>query len=484
MNNKPLWMIGAASVRGQGHVKIDLPNQDAYEVAMSRDGNSVAAVVSDGAGSALRAGEGASACVKIMIRCLLDIGEKHRDAVAGALNHKACDQKFIQERITQGLQEVRNFLDSTGQGLQDFHHTFTGTVLTPTGGIVAQIGDSPAIITLAEIVLDATGKHKEVDFFAKHEVFTPEKGEYANETSFVTQPNWLTNLRYIPFHSDSQRAVLLMSDGAGELAISKGRAFRPFIGTMIHKMINADTRQERDQILHENLAHPQADALTADDKTLVILCHRDWKKLAAQPHVEEPELDEPCPDQESLSQLSRPPECQGSVHNALNSVTSILTGHHKGEQRSIVYNLMRYLPILPFVLGAVVISVYFLTRGKAEQAPPHPVIMTPSASTIDRTPQHTTGDMVVPVESTNTAEKILPSEKEKIPLVTKENPSANPSANPSENSHETQKKPKERSYSWLPSWTFPPKPTPTVLSPDKQSETENTDSFSKKPVGK
>jgi len=482
-------MIGAASVRGKGHVKIDLPNQDAYEVAISRDGNSIAAVVSDGAGSALRAGEGARVCVKIMIRCLLDIGEKHQAAVAGALNHKACDQEFIQERITQGLQEVRNFLDPTGQQLQDFHHTFTGTVLTPTGGFVAQIGDSPAIITLAETILDdTTGKHKEVDFFAKHEVFTPEKGEYANETSFVTQPNWLTNLRYIPFHSDSQRAVLLMSDGAGELAISKGRAFRPFIGTMIHKMINADNRQERDQILHDNLAHPQADALTADDKTLVILCHRDWKKLAAQSHVEEPDLDEPYPDQESHSQLSRQPECQGSAHNALNSVTSISTGHHKDEQRSIVCNLMRYLPILPFVLGAVVISVYFLTRGKAEQAPQHPVIMTPSASTIDSAPQNTTGDMVAPVESTNTAGKILPSEEEKIPLVTKEIPSAIPS----DNSHKTQKNPKERSYSWLPSWTSPAKPTPTVLSPDKQSETENTDSsFSlpevfvpKKPVGK
>jgi serine/threonine protein phosphatase PrpC len=344
VTNNSLWIIGAASVRGTGHVKIELPNQDAYEVASSRDGSSIAAVVSDGAGSAPHAEKGAKACVKIMARCLLDIAENHCDAIAGALNLNPRGQQLLQERVTRGLQEVRNSLDPTGQRLQDYHHTFTGTVLTPTGGFIVQIGDSPAIITRAETALDISGKHREVDFFAKHEIHMPEKGEYANETSFVTQPDWLASLRFFPFHCDNHRAVLLMSDGTGELAISKGQAFRPFIGTLIHQMLKAHSQQERDQVLHENLSHPQADELTADDKTLVILYHRDWLNLSALPHTVKSDLDEsPNVQEASWDQHPPPPE------------------KHKNSVR---------LAFLTFVLGIVIASAFFLTPWETVQRTP------------------------------------------------------------------------------------------------------------------
>lgn len=343
MKNGPDWIIGSASIRGTGHVKNDLPNQDAYEVAESRDGSSIAAVVSDGAGSASQAEEGAKACARIMAGILLDIADNHRDAIAGALGHNTRAQQLLQECVTQGLKKVRDTLDPTGQRLQDYHHTFTGAVLTPTGGFVVQIGDSPAIVTRAEIVLDKSGGRKEVDFFARHDVHMPEKGEYANETSFVTQPDWLANLRYFPFHCDNHRAVLLMSDGTGELAISKGQAFRPFIGTLIHQMLAARNRQERDQVLLDNLTHPQADELTADDKTLVILCHRDWRNLAALPYSVKSELDESSEEQSPMESHLSPPEKQ---------------------------NASVRLPLLTFVLGVVMASAYFLAPWGVMLRPP------------------------------------------------------------------------------------------------------------------
>lgn len=361
-----LWIIGSASIRGTGHVKNDLPNQDAYEVAESRDGSSIAAVVSDGAGSASQAEEGATACARIMAGCLLDIAENHRDAIAGALSHNTRAQQLLQECVTQGIKKVRDTIDPTGQRLQDYHHTFTGAVLTPTGGFVVQIGDSPAIVTRAEIVLDKSDGHKEVDFFARHDVHMPEKGEYANETSFVTQPDWLASLRYFPFHGDNHRAVLLMSDGTGELAISKGQAFRPFIGTLIHQMLKARNQQERDQVLHDNLTHPQADELTADDKTLVILCHRDWNSLAALPYSIQSDLDEYYEKRGPIDSHLSPPEKQ---------IPSV------------------GLPLLTFVLGVVVGSAYCLVPWDAMLRSPAAPISKPVPNPADK---HNPAQIVVP----------------------------------------------------------------------------------------
>lgn len=407
MNNESLWLIGAASVRGKGHVKIDLPNQDAYKVAVSRDGSSIAAVVSDGAGSASRAEEGSNACVKIMLRSLLEIAESHRAAVVGVLNHNARDQQLIQDRITQGLQAVRDSLDPTGQKLQDYHHTFTGTVLTPAGGFVVQIGDSPAIITRAETVLDTSGKRREVDFFAKHEVHMPEKGEYANETSFVTQPNWLANLRYFPFYSDNHRAVLLMSDGAGELAISKGQAFRPFIGALINQMLKARSQQERDQVLHDNLTHPQADELTADDKTLVILCHRDWQKLTALPHADKSDLDESPSDQEPQNQFPLQPERQSTTH----------------------YN-STLLPLLTFALGALAASAYFLMQREVVQSPQTPTIITKPMHAPSGSSEPIPQNQSAPTEPISTSQQTPSPEKEKPVPIIKEIPKVSPTKRP------------------------------------------------------
>ena len=52
------WLITQAVVRGKSHIDSNTPCQDACEVQTSDDGRWIAAVVSDGAGTALRAQEG------------------------------------------------------------------------------------------------------------------------------------------------------------------------------------------------------------------------------------------------------------------------------------------------------------------------------------------------------------------------------------------------------------------------------------------
>lgn len=277
MTHNAAWLVGAATVRGTGHEKQSLPNQDAFRLLRNEDATILAAVVSDGAGSAPRAEEGARTCAEIMAQRLFETGT--------AVSSGKLSPSVIRDRVLQAIIEVRTTLDPSGLHLKDFHHTLTGLVITPSGGLVVQIGDSPAIITHDGMALDNNG-NEGVDFFSRHRILAGDRGEYANETCFLTQPDWESNLRITTVEPDCG-AVLLMSDGAGELILDRGAIYRPFIGTLIANMVKVD-EESRNDILFTNLSHPNADSLTADDKTLLVIFRSTWLRYAKVRHLAEP----------------------------------------------------------------------------------------------------------------------------------------------------------------------------------------------------
>lgn len=289
MADSSIWLTGAATVQGPGHIKYNLPNQDNFTVRVNHDGRVIAAVVSDGAGSAPHSAQGSRVCVEVMGEVLLGLAVKHPEQIEAALRKESAALQFIQERITAGLQYVRKKLDPTEKELQQFHHTFSGVVLTPEGGFITQIGDSPGITTRWAMVKSEGGPDR-VDFFARHRIHLTEKGEYVNETCFVTQPGWRQTLSCDLIHPGE--ALLLMSDGAGDLVTSRGEIFRPFINNLFSRMLKEQGSIARDQIVHDALSDPRADEITADDKTLLLICPREWQRLATFPCFE-PDLAEP-----------------------------------------------------------------------------------------------------------------------------------------------------------------------------------------------
>lgn len=298
MTAHSVWLTGAASIRGVGHVKQDLPNQDSFRILSSPDGDIVAAVVADGAGSAPRAAEGSAACAGIICQRLLEIGV----AVAqGSLSSAA-----VRDRLLMAIIEVRAALDPSGNSLSHFHTTLTGVVATPSGGIIVQIGDSPAIVACAGQALGPDGTPG-VDFFHTHRICTADSGEYSNETFFLTQASWQSHLKIMPLEPGFG-AVLLMSDGAGELALYRGQPYRPFIGTLMASFLAARDEEERAAAIAAALAAPGADSLTADDKTLLMICPTDWLRYAGQPHVTKPEQEpEQAPEQEPEHESGQEP---------------------------------------------------------------------------------------------------------------------------------------------------------------------------------
>lgn len=257
------WLLSEASVRGKGHIDNGLPNQDSVAVRTSADGAIVSAIVSDGAGSALRSAEGSKITAEFMVSWMLQIGE---DVHSGVL-----PLAQVRDRLMTGIIELRKLLNAKGDSLKDFHCTLVGCLILPSGGMICQIGDSIAFSSKAITVGD-----NGVDFFPtdqckKYEV---ERGEYSNETHFVTESNWHQHLRIAPL-PDTFDSVVMMTDGAMDIATLNGAVFRGFLSNLIGNLLNNDDRERRGSIINEWLADTKTYPVTADDKTIFIAIRRE-----------------------------------------------------------------------------------------------------------------------------------------------------------------------------------------------------------------
>lgn len=306
------WCLAAGKVRGPSHIRTGTPNQDDYEIRTSSDGRVVAVVVSDGAGSAESSREGARTCVRIMSRQLLDIGQNKQEAIARVLAHDVEAREDLLAHVVGGLEQVRQSLENIGGELRQYAHTFTGLVMTPRGGLIVQIGDSPAVLAGAREVVGPDGE-KEVDFFADHRILLPAGGEYANETHFVTQSDWRARLSPNAIPPGRFGAILLMSDGAGALAIHRKRIFRPFINALVGRLLEAKERRERDAIISEVLNDPRCDEATGDDKTLVVMYPKRWDVFAGTPPFVKQELITPALPERQLFRYESDSDPRGGI---------------------------------------------------------------------------------------------------------------------------------------------------------------------------
>ena len=281
---QPRWHLTRASVCGKSHVDSQLPNQDRLEVLTSADGLVVAAAIADGAGSAARSHVGAAVTCEVMAPCMLDIGIQ--------LQASGISAEAVEERVIRSLEDVRSRLASGGEPIAAFHCTLVACVLTDRGGYVCQVGDSVALTTAFDERTGSDGA--ELDFFpdGKARLFQPERGQYANETHFVTEADWRSHLRLTPVDTATVDAVLLMTDGAMDVAMVRGKVFRGFLSNLIGKLLMVPAAAERDQILAEWLSDPRTHRATADDKTVLVAIRSEHERLAGRPFTTADEVGE------------------------------------------------------------------------------------------------------------------------------------------------------------------------------------------------
>lgn len=272
--SEPRWRVVGASVVGTSHTAHGLPCQDAHafdRLDLPAQGQVLLAAVADGAGSAKHAEVGARiACASAVAAARRYLGGGGRLSGAG--------EAVVAGWFDEAADAVASAAEQRGSDVGEFAATLLFAVVGEDTAAFAQVGDGA--------VVAATADDEEPVFDL---VVQPTRGEYANETVFITTRGWREALQ----HRLVQARVLdvaLMSDGVERLAIDlrRGRPHGPFFSMVLGPMwadaggSGEDAEAVLSRALHELLVSPDANRRTDDDKTLLLATRRS----GARPEID------------------------------------------------------------------------------------------------------------------------------------------------------------------------------------------------------
>lgn len=247
------WQVIGAAVQGLSHQKQNLPCQDALEVRCLPDGVLLVALA-DGAGSATHAELGARAAVQIAVNSLAASLESSQPI-------DCCDwMEVFYDTFESAREALIQLSEERDEPLRDFATTLTCLAATTEQLIVGQLGDGAVVARGPGGVLDT--------------VTTLQRGEYANETYFLTQEQALERVAFQVINLPIQ-ALAVMSDGLTRLALKRPTNephppfFKPLFAYVEASVPASECIQANEELI-AFLASPRVCERTDDDKALVL----------------------------------------------------------------------------------------------------------------------------------------------------------------------------------------------------------------------
>ena len=254
------WKILGGSSTGTKHLAMEKVCQDYVGYTTLLEGNLVVGAVSDGAGSAKCSDLGSKLAVKVAISEIKtqkwDLKSLHEDQV---------------ERIfCKLIREVVNKLDAkakaNGLSINDLACTLLVFIASPNWLTAMQIGDGL-------IIVRPRGGSYQL-------LFAPDKGEYANETSFITTPNvrMQYSVRYTPFDF-----ICAATDGIENISLIKQENWTPstkFFEPLEKHISSVNSQKQKEADLYEFLGSARLNQATEDDKTLLICSYDERTNFA------------------------------------------------------------------------------------------------------------------------------------------------------------------------------------------------------------
>jgi hypothetical protein len=252
------WRMLGASVTGTSHAKTGLPCQDAH--AYREVAGCALLVVADGAGSAERSAEGAQCA-----------SEAALSALAAALTGgwpagiNLWPDLFAAAYATAKA-ELEQLAGAAGLPSRAFATTLLCAALSDQGLAVAQLGDGVAAAFAPAGAAPGDLKNGGDWFLAAQ----PQRGEYANETYFLSQPDALQHLD-VAVYAEPVRALALMTDGLLRLVLNgQHQPHVPFFQPLLTFGVEIDGEAQGNEQLAGFLASERVCARTDDDKTVVL----------------------------------------------------------------------------------------------------------------------------------------------------------------------------------------------------------------------
>ena len=258
------WKAIARSAVGTSHQeqKIPIPCQDCGHYRIFND--VIVGAVADGAGSAKYSHIGSKIAVETALKYLSKISEylqKRKgfwQRASQALSEIEA-KKLFAKTVNQVIAELKNQAANNDYSVQDLACTLLVFIATSEWVAAMQIGDGFMVVRSQD---------------AEYQLlFEPDKGEFFNETTFVTSANALEEMQ-VQVISGKQEFICASTDGLEKVAIrlSDWKPHAPFFKPLEEYLRETAKPEDDEKYVIDFLNSERLNSRTDDDKTL-LLCY-------------------------------------------------------------------------------------------------------------------------------------------------------------------------------------------------------------------
>ena len=254
------FRLGSSSLRGASHQRDGTPNQDSVlvETVGTATSKRVAVIaLSDGAGSARYSHHGSrAACAAAVAGLGRQLGRNPAMVFRQHLLRSAL-QRGVRRARQEVLQTAKRAATRPGPAeVGEYACTILLAVMSESLTGIAHVGDGCVV----------AGDGREWRLLS-----SPDNGEFANETTFLTSQRSLPRIRVVP--TSQIECLAVMTDGLQDVALSRGRTPYQGFWTPLLNALGRRTGSSPDAVL-DSLLRKVNDAGRASDDCTIAVCLR------------------------------------------------------------------------------------------------------------------------------------------------------------------------------------------------------------------
>jgi hypothetical protein len=258
-----LWEAFGASVTGQGHLHQNQPGQDRYATFqwIGKDPASRLLVIgcADGAGSAAKSWAGAWMGCRAVIQAIQERLQTS-SGESSLIRSEGWTEAYIKRLFDQSRRRIQRWSSTLNATPADLATTMNLAVIGHDFGCFAQVGDG-----LIGYQLQASPNLWEL-------ANQPDQGEFAGETTFLTSPNWLDQMRIRMIREPLGR-VFVSTDGLLPVILdqSSGQIHTRFVNPLFTVLENPAMPSDLKKVsLGQFLQSDRIKSRCDDDLTLIL----------------------------------------------------------------------------------------------------------------------------------------------------------------------------------------------------------------------